>query len=414
MGPGGPLRRRFTRHRVLVIVCVLQIVLTGAAVSASWSGPPKSAVSDSLAGSVDATSPTGNGPLVARVVFPNGTVLGYGLYDEVTDRLNAAPLNLSLAASVTGGIPPYSYRWDFGDSSPTSTSPVVVHVYQYPGYYILHLTVTDAGGNESVAWAGFSVYPDSGLQSQNSPYPYHVMISTGLTMGFAPLSVSYGINGYGGGGPSFPRALDFHFGDGSPDASFSYPGNVFSWNSPVHNYTQPGAYLMTLNATESGNGTTAYSFSETTVVVLGPGMPPAVVPDQLGGGTVYNATTGTDETEYAATVLGDNASNVSIWSFGDGSLPGIGNPVIHGYPPHTNGVAEYSVQYLCLLGAKTTVTSQMTTDAFPTSAVTPTSSPIDPWLVITVVAVAGDVGLAIALLATRGRRPAFRNPWKPS
>lgn len=398
---------------MLVILCVLQIVLTAAAVSAPWSSPAKSTGSASRAGWAEANPQTANGPLVARVVFPNGTVLGYPLFFEGTDRLNAAPLNLSLRASVTGGTPPYFYRWDFGDASPTNRSPAVVHVYQYPGYYILHLTVTDAGGNESIAWAGFSVYPGSAVQSVNLPTPYHVMLSTDLTMGFAPLSVSYGIDGYGGSGPSFPRALDFHFGDGSPDALFSYPGNTFTWSSPVHNYTRPGEYLLTLNATESGGGTTAYSFSEETVVVLGSGIPPAVLPDQLGGGYSYNATTRTDEAGYHATVLGDNASNVSIWSFGDGSLPGIGNPVVHSYPPPTNGVAEYSVQYLCLLGSNTTVTSQMTNELYPTSSVTSASSPIDPWFVITVVAVVGDVGLAVALFATLRRRPGFKNPWKP-
>ena len=49
-------------------------------------------------------------------------------------------------ARVSGGFPPYSYEWDFGDGS-TSTDEVPTHAYKTPGSYTVSLTVTDDRGN---------------------------------------------------------------------------------------------------------------------------------------------------------------------------------------------------------------------------------------------------------------------------
>lgn len=47
-------------------------------------------------------------------------------------------------ASVTGGgVPPFTYLWDFGDSIPGSGNPAM-HVYTPAGKYAIRLTVTDA------------------------------------------------------------------------------------------------------------------------------------------------------------------------------------------------------------------------------------------------------------------------------
>ena len=48
---------------------------------------------------------------------------------------------------VSGGIPPYSYLWDFGDGT-TSTSKNPTHVYDEEGTYTVTLVVTDSRGNQ--------------------------------------------------------------------------------------------------------------------------------------------------------------------------------------------------------------------------------------------------------------------------
>jgi len=49
-------------------------------------------------------------------------------------------------ARVSGGFPPYSYQWDFGDGG-TSTGESPIHAYKTDGSYTVSLTVADDRGN---------------------------------------------------------------------------------------------------------------------------------------------------------------------------------------------------------------------------------------------------------------------------
>src|SRR5207245_4079803 len=52
---------------------------------------------------------------------------------------------VSFTGSASGGTPPYSYSWTFGDGGSASGSSTS-HVYQTAGSYNVVLTVTDAAG----------------------------------------------------------------------------------------------------------------------------------------------------------------------------------------------------------------------------------------------------------------------------
>jgi PKD repeat protein len=56
-----------------------------------------------------------------------------------------APLTVNFSANATGGCPPISYAWDFGDGA-TSTEQNPSHTYQTAGTMAPSLTVTDAKG----------------------------------------------------------------------------------------------------------------------------------------------------------------------------------------------------------------------------------------------------------------------------
>lgn len=53
------------------------------------------------------------------------------------------PLSVSFSASISGGIPPYTYLWDFGDGN-TSTDSAPTHEYADVGVYSPSLTVSDS------------------------------------------------------------------------------------------------------------------------------------------------------------------------------------------------------------------------------------------------------------------------------
>jgi len=63
-----------------------------------------------------------------------------------------APLAATFNESVSGGTPPITLQWSFGDGSSGSELPgiPVTHVYQTPGVYTPRLTVTDGAGHSTV------------------------------------------------------------------------------------------------------------------------------------------------------------------------------------------------------------------------------------------------------------------------
>ena len=75
-----------------------------------------------------------------------------------TPTSGTMPLTVSFTSDVNGGVPPYQYRWDFGDGEQSSlASPT--HTYAANGTYAVSLTITDARG-QSVT---FQSTPPRGL-----------------------------------------------------------------------------------------------------------------------------------------------------------------------------------------------------------------------------------------------------------
>ncbi len=53
---------------------------------------------------------------------------------------------VSFIATASGGVQPYTFSWDFGDSS-TGTGNPVSHIYSLAGNFLVRLTVTDSNSN---------------------------------------------------------------------------------------------------------------------------------------------------------------------------------------------------------------------------------------------------------------------------
>lgn len=66
-------------------------------------------------------------------------------------------LEVTFTPTVIGGLPPYTYSWDFGDGGGTSTLEIPTHVYTVPGDYTVTLTVTDNDGLETSAISPITV-----------------------------------------------------------------------------------------------------------------------------------------------------------------------------------------------------------------------------------------------------------------
>ncbi len=60
-----------------------------------------------------------------------------------------APATFEFQANITGGAPPYSYNWDFGDGSEGSDEQTVEHTFEEAGRYNVTLTATDTDNQEA-------------------------------------------------------------------------------------------------------------------------------------------------------------------------------------------------------------------------------------------------------------------------
>lgn len=215
-------------------------------------------------------------------------------------------------AYTQGGIPPYTYTWDFGDGS-TGTGATVNHQYNAPGSYIV--CVTSVSSDSCV-----STFCDTIMPGQLGPGP------GGCLARFNPvvqgLTVNFNNNSQGAG----PLSYFWDFGDSTTSTAYS----------PTHTYSSPGLKLVTLIVSDtSGCGDTALvGFG----VGLGGGPSPGPCSvafqsfDSAGSAHFFAMPNGN--------IIGGPAT--FYWSFGDGTNDTTTHPFAnHNYG--TNGM-----YYACL------------------------------------------------------------------
>jgi PKD repeat protein len=121
---------------------------------------------------------------------------------------------------VTGDVI-VSWLWDFGDGT-TSIASDPIHIYTAPGIYYVTLTVTSSSGCSTTAIREVDILipPMADFEFTSACF--------GEDIQFTDLSYAHGL------GPIV--AWDWAFGD----------GNTSTVQNPVHNYSNPGSYTVSL------------------------------------------------------------------------------------------------------------------------------------------------------------------------
>lgn len=220
---------------------------------------------------------------------------------SASPQSGSAPLAVSFTGGATGGTPPYTYSWNFGDGSAASTAMSPSHTYNSSGSYSAKLTVTDSAALVGTASATVKVAAPAGLTANATASPYS---------GYVPLSVSF--TGTGSGG-SPPYTYAWAFGDGSTGTGASV----------THTYSLAQTYTATLTVKDS-SGTSATS----SIRVVASNPPPLSVTltaSPASGVAPLPVT-------FTASVTSGTAPYALTWQFGDGTTTsGSSLTVTHTY-----------------------------------------------------------------------------------
>ncbi len=219
-----------------------------------------------------------------------------------------APLNVIFNGATTGGVPPYTYAWSFGDGG-TATLPNPSHSYLAVGNYTAMVTVTDSLGHVGTGSVAVSVTAPLAVTVQGLP----------ATSGPAPLTVNVSSTVTGG---TPPYTYDWNFADGSPNSQ-----------SPAdqHTWATAGTYAVTLTVGDScGHTVTA----DLPINAYGEVAPVPTVDPACGYAPLNVVFTGT--------TTGGVPPYVFSWSFGDGGHDTQQNPS-HSYLAVGNYTATLTV-----------------------------------------------------------------------
>ena len=205
---------------------------------------------------------------------------------------------ITFTANQTGGTPPFTYTWSFGDGSPPATGITASNVYAVKGAFVVTLTVTDSTNPTSQTVTvshSISVNPQPLMASfMVSPNP---VVSTSVTFTAA---VS---------GGAAPYMYAWTFGDA---------GSALT-NPASHTYTIPGTFTATLTVTDSNTTVTTASQS---IIVAPPSLKPTF-------SVSANPTVASPITFTANSTGGTTPYNYT-WQFGDG-YSASGQVAIHTY-----------------------------------------------------------------------------------
>src|SRR5215204_511116 len=209
-----------------------------------------------------------------------------------------APATFDFEANVTGGMEPYTIRWDFddGDSDEEESDDDdndVDHTFDVAGTYTVSATVTDSTGR---------TVSDSILITVEAPPPLTaVEIISSDTQGVVPATFDFEANVTGG---TVPYTYSWDFGDGSIETDDD--------ETVDHTFDVADTYNVDLTVTDSTGRTVSDS-----ILITVEAPPPLTAVEIISSDTqgVVPATF-----DFEANVTGGTVPYTYSWDFGDGSI----------------------------------------------------------------------------------------------
>ncbi|MCI4336025.1 MAG: PKD domain-containing protein [Thermoplasmata archaeon] len=195
-----------------------------------------------------------------------------------------APVVEVFYPAPAGGMIPYRYLWDFGDTS-HSTLIDATHIYRTPGRFLVNLTVTDSVG---------ATVSSREIVTTDGPLMVHASADRPSPNG----TVGFDTSVVGGDGP---YQYLWSFGDGRPATS--------TLAAPTYQYVVPGAYEAVVQVADA-DGVVATGEVEVSTNT-------GALPVQVNA----NVTTGVAplSVSFNASLPNGTGAVSYLWNFGDGT-----------------------------------------------------------------------------------------------
>ncbi|MCI4350598.1 MAG: PKD domain-containing protein [Thermoplasmata archaeon] len=274
---------------------------------------------------------------------------------------------VSFTSEVSGGTPPFTLAWTFGDSTAASGSPIS-HVFNAAGTFLVQLVGTDSDRGSSTANLSVLVHP--GITPT-------IVVAANETDTSLPLKFDVTVSG----GTS-PFLFAWLFGDGQ-GASVAQTNHAFQI---------PGIFRSSVIVSDAVGG-----------------LGTAGVEITIHPGLVINATADASRVVQASPVgfhsvaVGGTGAHRFLWNFADGATSSASNPT-HSFG--ATGAYSVVLNVSDAVGGHATTGVSVLVVAAPPTAVSPGSSPAPPTLLWILIGVVGLVEAFVAArLMTRKRRP---------
>ncbi len=214
-------------------VTTTELVTSGSIVGEShiWNSPGTYNIKVMATDSSDEISGWSNSLPV--IIAQRITIAANGPYSGTVE------IPISFAGSASGGFPPYSYSWDFGDGA-SSDQQNPAHAYSSAKTYNAILTITDSTGRTAQNSAQVTIVSQL-ISMANGPYSGTVEIPISFT------------GSASGGTP--PYSYAWGFGDGASSDQ----------QNPTHAYSSAKTYTAILTVTDN-TGRTARDSAQVTVL----------------------------------------------------------------------------------------------------------------------------------------------------
>lgn len=206
-----------------------------------------------------------------------------------TVKLSATPLELtagfefqrnfrevSFTDETAGGIPGYTYEWNFGDGSAVSTEEAPVHTYTTSGSYTVTLTVTDQDSTVSVVEQVVVIGDVLSVDFTESVNGSAVELEANIIGGVEAYSVQWDM------------------GD----------GNQVTGLTASHGYNLTGTYTITMTVTSDDNQEAQASKQVSVVAPLN---------------VNFTSTRNNLTASFSSTATGGDGNYTYSWDFGDGN-----------------------------------------------------------------------------------------------